>query len=40
MNTLAYYPLSSDSKDYSGNNKHGVISGAVSFVGGRSVFNG
>lgn len=39
-NTLAYYPLSSDSKDYSGQGKHGTISGAVSFVGGRSVFNG
>ena len=37
-NTLAYYPLSSDSKDYSRNNKHGVISGAVSFNGG-AVFN-
>lgn len=39
-NTLAYYPLSSDSKDYSGKGKHGTISGAVSFNGGRSVFNG
>ncbi|RAL57328.1 hypothetical protein BSK20_03570 [SR1 bacterium human oral taxon HOT-345] len=39
-NTIAYYPLSSDSKDYSGKGKHGTISGAVSFVGGRSVFNG
>lgn len=39
-NTLAYYPLQKDANDYSGKDKHGTISGAVSFVGERSVFNG
>jgi hypothetical protein len=37
---VAYYPLSSDAKDYSGNGNDGVVYGNVLFEGGAAVFDG
>ena len=37
---VAYYPLTADAKDYSGNNHHGTANGGVSFGSDGATFDG